>query len=75
MVPEGADVVPSGHVIANGFILPHLLNFDGSPYRAPPFNVITWELPRRFRGAHIDAFVVDAFRLTMCVCVAKHSPV
>ena len=66
---------PTLGLISHRYIHIHLLNLlDGSPYRAPPSNVITLELPPGFRVICLEHLVMTGSRLMMYVYVGdKHS--
>ena len=58
----------SDSVSAGGSIRLHLFNMlDGSPYRMPPSNIITWELPPRSRVVDIDTLEMTASRVMIFV--------
>ena len=46
---------------------------DGSPYRVPPSNVITWALPSRVDTACIEEFVVTGSRIMMHIHLQDES--
>jgi hypothetical protein len=46
----------------------HLLNLmDGSPYHAPPYNLIRWSFPMGFVGVSVRELVITGSRLMMRV--------
>jgi hypothetical protein len=61
------------YLIANRSVCIHLLNLrNGSPYREPPYNVITSELPPWVSGLqHHGAFAITGSRVMMYVYCAN----
>ena len=52
----------------------HLLNImDGSPYYAPPSNVIRWSFPMLVGGVSIGRLVMTSSRLMMCISLWETS--
>ena len=44
----------------------HLLNLsDGSPYSAPPSNVIKWKTPRWTDGVHVRSLAITSSRVAI----------
>lgn len=55
-------------LIANSFVYIKLLNLsDGSPYCAPPLDVITWELPPRLSSTFPKMFAITGSRIVMYI--------